>query len=356
MKLFVSKLHYTLKENRTFVQNLVLAVLWVLSLFYGLVVWLRNRLYDFNILKIYKSESFVVSVGNLTTGGVGKTPVVSEIANYYSRKGKKTAILSRGYGGSLDNKKVNLISDGSGPLFSAQESGDEPFWLAENSLSSFVLTSKNRVLAAKDAKNIYGAEVLVLDDGFQHRKLARNINCMLVDAKNRFGNEHILPAGPLRERFNEVRRADKIIVVNKSVDDKEALKYCDTLKERFDKPVFLCKMVPEVVYSISDKSLLPQFSRIIAFSAIGQPKDFYAFLQKEYKLTAVVDFEDHHDYTESDIERLIRIARKERISNLVTTEKDAVKIKSLVDVSSLPVTFFALKLRAVMDLEEILND
>ncbi|MBR6162868.1 tetraacyldisaccharide 4'-kinase [bacterium] len=355
MKLFISKLHYTLKKDRNIAQNLVLACLLALSVFYRLVVWLRNRLYDFKILRSYKSEALVVSVGNLTTGGVGKTPVVSEIANYYSRKGKKTAILSRGYGGSLDNKLVNLISDGSGPLVSAQESGDEPFWLAENSLSSFVLTSRNRILAAKDAKNLYGAEVLVLDDGFQYRKLSRNLNCILVDAKNKFGNEHLLPAGPLREGFNEVRRADRIIVVNKSSDDKEALKYCDELKTRFKKPVYLCKMMPEVVYNLTDKNILQKGSRIIAFSAIGQPKDFYSFLQKDYKLTAVVDFEDHHDYTLSDIERLVRIARKEKISNLVTTEKDAVKIASLVDFSSVPVSFYALKLRAVLDLEDILN-
>jgi len=355
MKLFISKLHYTKKQNRNIAQNFVLCFLSVLSIFYGAAVWFRNRLYDFKILRSYKSDALVVSIGNLTTGGVGKTPVVSEIANYYSRMGKKTAILSRGYGGSLDNKTPNLVSDGKGPLFSAQEAGDEPYWLSENSLSSLVITCSNRVLAAKEAKNKYGAEVLVLDDGFQHRKLSRNINCMLVDAKNRFGNEHILPAGPLREGFGEVKRADKIIVVNKSTDDKEPLKYCDELKERFKKPVYLCKMMPEVVYNLSNKSILPNGSRIIAFSAIGQPKEFYSFLQKDYKLSAVVDFEDHHDYGNSDIERLIRIAKKEKIAHLVTTEKDAVKISSLVDVNTLPVNLYALKLRAVLDLEEILN-
>lgn len=353
MKLFISKLHY--KTQRNIFENIILLLLKFVSLFYGICVFVRNKLYDFKILKSYTPKAITVSVGNLTTGGVGKTPVVSEIANYYSKNNKKTAILSRGYGGQLDNKKPNIISKGEGPLYSAKEAGDEPFWLSENSLSSLVITCSNRVLAAKTAVEEFGAEVLVLDDGYQHRKLNRNINCMLVDAKNKFGNGCILPAGPLREGFQGVKRADKIIVVNKSFDDKEALKYCDELKDRFKKPVYLCKIIPEVVYNIVNKSILEKNSKIIAFSAIGQPKEFYAFLQKDYKLSAVIDFEDHYSYEESDIERLVKIARREKIANLVTTEKDAVKIAAAVDVKNLPIGIYALKLRAVLDLEDILN-
>lgn len=353
MKLFISKLHYT--QERNLLQNIVLIFLSIISFFYFIAIWLRNRLYDLKILRTYSANALVVSVGNLTTGGVGKTPVVSEIANYYSRKGQKTAILSRGYGGELNNKTPNIISEGNGPKFSAKEAGDEPYWLSENSLSSVVITCRNRILAAKTAIKDYGAQVLILDDGFQHRKLGRNINCMLVDAKNKFGNGHLLPAGPLRENFGEVKRADKIIVVNKSFDDKDALKYCDELKEHFKKPVYLCKMVPEVVYNLADKSILPINSRVIAFSAIGQPKEFYAFLHKDYKLTAVIDFEDHYSYEMSDIERLIRIAKREKITQLITTEKDAVKINAIVDIKTLPVSLYALKLRAVLDLEDILN-
>ena len=353
MKLFISKLHY--KTQRNIFENIFLLLLKFVSLFYGAVVVLRNKLYDFGILKSYTPKAITVSVGNLTTGGVGKTPVVSEIANYYSRKNKKTAILSRGYGGKLNNKKPNIISKGEGPLYSAKEAGDEPFWLSENSLSSMVITCSSRVLAAKTAIEEFGAEVIILDDGYQHRKIKRNINFMLVDAKNKFGNSCLLPAGPLREGFQGVKRADKIIVVNKSFDDKEALKYCDELKERFKKPVYLCKVIPEVVYNVADKSLLGKDSRIIAFSAIGQPKEFYAFLQKDYKLSAVIDFEDHYSYEEADIERLIKIAKREKIANLVTTEKDAVKIASVIEVKNLPINLYALKLRAVLDLEDILN-
>ena len=354
MKLFISKLHY--KNERNVLENSVLIILRFVSLFYGAIVCLRNKLYDFKILKGYKSQALTVSVGNLTTGGVGKTPVVSEIANYYSRKGKKTAILSRGYGGKLDNKTPNIISEGNGPLFSAKEAGDEPYWLSENSLCSVVITCAKRILGAKTAVEKFASEVLIIDDGFQHRKLVRDLNLMLVDAKNKFGNGFLLPAGPLRESFNGVKRADKIIVVNKSFDDKDALKYCDELKNKFNKPVYLCKMVPEVVYNLANKSLLPKGSRVVAFSAIGQPKEFYAFLQKDYKLSAIVDFEDHYSYEEADIERLIRIAKREGITNIVTTEKDAVKIASIVDINNLPIGLYALKLRAVLDLEDILND
>ena len=138
-------------------------------MFYGIGSALKNKLYDKNIIKPKKVNSFVISIGNITTGGVGKTPVVSEIAKYFIAKGYKTAIISRGYGGKLSNKNINVISDGEKIYYNARLAGDEPFWLAENTKGAVVITSKNRYKAAKYAIEKFGVTKIILDDGFKHR-------------------------------------------------------------------------------------------------------------------------------------------------------------------------------------------
>ena len=142
----ITKIHYTRNPN-----GILFEILKFCSLFYGIGSSLKNFLYDKKILKPKKVNAFVISVGNMTTGGVGKTPVVSEIAKYFVKHGKKIAIVSRGYGGKLNNKNVNMISDGKTIYFDAQDCGDEPFWLAINTPGAYIFTCKNRFLASKNA-------------------------------------------------------------------------------------------------------------------------------------------------------------------------------------------------------------
>ncbi|MDD3236516.1 MAG: tetraacyldisaccharide 4'-kinase [Candidatus Gastranaerophilales bacterium] len=356
MKLFLSKLHYKNINELDFFEAMVLKVLFGFSVFYKLVVQFRNYLYDENLIKSYCPHALTISVGNLTTGGVGKTPVVAEIANTFSQKGKIVSILSRGYGAALDNKEPNIISDGKNIFYSSEKGGDEPVFLAENCPNVSVVTCASRVKAAKIAEKNFNADVLLLDDAFQHRKLGRHINLALVDNKNRFGNELLLPSGPLREPLENIKRADKIILVNKSSDDENALRYCEELENRFHKKVFLCKMVPDKTYNILTNKELEKDSRVLAFSAIGQPSEFYEFVKKDYNLAVTVDFEDHHFYDESNIKELFEIASKESITKLVTTEKDAVKIKKILSKYKTEIEIYALKLKAFLDVEEICRD
>ncbi len=351
MKLFISKLHY--KKDLNFIEKVIIFLLRIPGIIYAIAVNVRNKLYDKKILPSYSSKSFVISIGNVTTGGVGKTPFTLEVAKYYLSLNKKVAILSRGYGAKLSNKTPRLISDGSGSLYCAQDVGDEPVWLSDNCKGAYVVTCSNRILAEKFIQEKYSPDIIVLDDGFQHRKMKRDLDIVLIDAKNKFGNGLLLPAGPLRERISNITRSDKVVVVNKSCDSKNALKYCDFLKKRFKKDIFLCNIVPDYSYNIITGEKLEKDSKIMAFSAIGQSQGFYDFLKNDYRLIAVLEFEDHHSYEMEDISKIIHFAQEENIDCVVTTEKDAVKIESLIKDIELPVKFFALKLKAYIDIREV---
>ncbi len=351
MKLFISKLHYN--KNLTIFENIILTLLKIVSIPYLFIVNIRNKMYDKRLLPMYTSKSFVISVGNITTGGVGKTPFTLEVAKYYLSLNKKVAILSRGYGAKLSNKEPRLISDGSGALYSASDGGDEPVWLSNNCKGAYVVTCANRVKAEKFIKEKYNPDIIILDDGFQHRKIKRDLDIVLVDSVNKFGNYCMLPAGPLREPISSVQRANKVVVVNKSFDSKNALKYCDFLKKRIKKDIFLCNIVPDYVYNIITGEKLEKDTKIMAFSAIGQPQGFYDFVKSDYNLIAVLEFEDHHNYEADDISKIIHYAQEENVDCIVTTEKDAVKLADIIKDIELPVKFYALKLKAYIDIKEI---
>jgi tetraacyldisaccharide 4'-kinase len=351
MKLFITKLHY--KKNLNFLDKVIITSLRVIGLPYTIISNVRNKLYDKKILPTHTSKSFVVSVGNLTTGGVGKTPFTLEVANHFLSLNKKVVIISRGYGAKISNKRTNLISEGNGSLYNASVAGDEPVWLSNNSQGACIVTCANRAKAEKFVQEKFNPDVIILDDAFQHRQMNRDLDIVLIDAKNKFGNNLLLPAGPLREDLSNIKRADKLVIVNKSFESKEALKYCDYVKKRFGKDTYLCKIVPDHIYNILNGEELTKTTRIMAFSAIGQPTEFYNFLKNDYKLVVVLEFEDHHSYEADDVSKIIQYAQEENISHIVTTEKDAIKLIDIIKDVELPVSIYALKLKAFVDIKEI---
>lgn len=334
LKTEITKIHYN-KDAK----GLLLKLLEFGAIFYGIGSGLKNLLYDKNILKPKKVDAFVISVGNITTGGVGKTPVVSEIAKYFVAQGKKVAIVSRGYGGKLSNKNVNVISDGEKVFYNAQLAGDEPFWLATNSKGAIVITTKNRFEGAKYAVEKFGVTKIILDDGFQHRKLHRDLDIVLMDSKMGFGNEKLLPAGPLREGLEAFSRIDKLVVVSKNVDHSRAEKLAKIMAKKMKVEAFVCKTEPDYVYNIKTGEKLAQGTEATALCAIGQPQQFYAFLGG-YKIKQTIDFDDHHSYVEEELPEGL----------IITTEKDAVKMQkfSRDDI-------FALKLKTVIDVENLIK-
>ena len=336
LKTKITKLHYT-KEPKGLLFNL----LKFCSIFYGVGSGFKNFLYDKNIIKPHKVDAFVISIGNFTTGGVGKTPVVAEIAKYFVNNGEKVAIISRGYGGKLNNKNVHVISDGINLYYKADMAGDEPYWLAVNLNMCAVLTCSNRVKAAEYAIKELGITTIILDDGFQHRKIARDLDIVLVDSEKMFGNENLLPAGPLREGMEGFKRIDKLVIVSKNVDHTRAEKITKIMQKKQNINATVCKIEPDYCYNIISGEHLDKGAEVTAISAIGQPEQFYKFLEKDYKVKEKLTFDDHHQYTSEDI---INIQGK-----IVTTEKDAVKL-SLLGRDDI----FALKLKTSVDLTNLL--
>ena len=337
LKTNITKLHYT-KEPK----GLFFSLLKFCSIFYGIGSGFKNLLYDKNIIKPKKVDAFVISVGNFTTGGVGKTPVVAEIAKYFVEKGERVAIISRGYGGKLNNKEVHVISDGINLYYKADMAGDEPYWLAVNLNMCAVLTCSNRYKAAEYAIKELGVTKIILDDGFQHRKMARDVDIVLVDSEKMFGNENLLPAGPLREGMEGFKRVSELIIVSKNVDHTRAEKIAKIMQKKQGIKTTVCKIEPDYAYNIISGEHLQNGAEIIALSAIGQPEQFYKFLEKDYNIKEKITFDDHHQYTENDIANIA--------GTIVTTEKDAVKL-ALLNKNNI----YALKLKTVLNVESLVN-
>ena len=356
MKNFFTKLHYNQKQ--TFQEKAITTGLFPVSLVYSLTVEIRNFLYKTNILKTYQPEVLTISVGNLTTGGTGKTPITAKITNHLTNKGYKVAILSRGYGSKLNSKEINIISDGEKIYYDAKIGGDEPVWLAQNCPKTIVLTSSNRVQIAKYAQKL-NCNVLILDDGFQHQKLGRDINIAVVDIEKQFGNKKVLPAGPLRESIKNIKRANKIIVVNKNLEqpNEEKLKSFYSYLQKLNKnaSISLCNTKIDGIYEINSQEPLTNLCEktILAFSAIGQPEQFYNLLkQSGANIIKSISFADHHSYSQKDIDELLETAKDIGADTLITTEKDAVKIKTFLQIAQKAI--YALKLGIDWDAETIL--
>lgn len=336
LKTEITKIHYNKEANGVLVKLLDFA-----SLFYGAGSRFKNFLYDKNILKPHHVKAFVISVGNLTTGGVGKTPVVAEFAKYLINRGDKPAIISRGYGGKLSNKQLNLISDGEKTYYNAKLAGDEPYWLSENVKGAVVVTSKNRFKAAQYAIEKFGVNYIILDDGFQHRKLYRDLDIVLMDSEKGFGREKLLPAGPLREGTEAFSRVDKLVIVSKNTDHTRAEKLAKIMAKKLKLPTAVCRTEPDYAYNIKTSERLPAGSDITAVSAIGQPEQFFAFL-KDYNIKDKITFDDHHSYSKSELSGIE--------GKIVTTEKDAVKMLNF-DMDNI----YALKLKTELNVGELLN-
>ncbi|MBU1932476.1 MAG: tetraacyldisaccharide 4'-kinase [Candidatus Omnitrophica bacterium] len=280
------------------------------SLVYFLVTSIRNILYDIKVLKIFKVNATVISVGNITWGGTGKTPAVLFLIKYFSGQNKRVAALIRGYG------------------------QDEPGLLSGSAPDVPVIIGKDRVKTAREAVKKCSADIILLDDGFQHRRLKRDLDIVCIDATNPFGNSFLIPAGSLREGLIGLKRADIFLITR--VDLAGDLKALESRLKKIAPEALIVKSIhrPENFYKISDSQTVTVSAlnnkKIALISGIGNPVSFEkTILGIGLRFEKHFIFRDHHWYTSKDLRRIDSYCLENKIDIIVTTEKDAVKLKAV---------------------------
>ena len=316
-----------------------------LSALYSAVTRTRLSLYERGTFRTTKLAQPVISVGNMTAGGTGKTPLVEFVSKTVANSGKKVCILTRGYGRQNPERQV-VVSDGQTILANPGEAGDEPYLLANNLLGlAAVISSADRISAARDAIEVFGAECFVLDDGFQHLRLARDLNIVTVDATNPWGSGQgggqLLPYGRLREPLSGLSRADCVVLTRcDQAGDVDPLR--NQIRDLISgRPLFESTMRPV-------RAPKPN-GPMAAFCAVGNPESFFAQLRNNgYELVVEKAFRDHHVFTQKDVDNLVSTASHSGATNLITTAKDAVKLRGLS--FSLPYSVFEIEI-AIKDEE-----
>lgn len=296
---------------------LIKVFLLVLSVIYGFVV---RILITFYRLKPYRLDCRVISVGNITLGGTGKTMVVEYIARSLKQQGHNVAILSRGYKRKLP---------------SCDHMGDEPYMLSKKLAGIAIIVDADRIKAAKKAITEHKADTVILDDGFQQWKIKKDLEIVAIDATNPFGNEHLLPRGILREPLSSLKRAD-IFILTKTNLNPDIADIKDILAQINPRAqVFEATHQPAGLYEINNPGELIYDNRlqgknVTLFCGIGDPDSFENLvLSLGINIALIFKFEDHHDYTRADLEKVLQDSKAKNIDTVITTEKDAVRLMGL---------------------------
>ena len=337
-------------RRRRWFDRVMTCILFVGSRFYRAAVQFRHWLYDKRVIRNHALGCLVVSIGNLSCGGTGKTPVVEVFARSLSAKGRKVAILSRGYrrkkrtflekvAHAFNSGEMELppqvVSDGSNLLMDSEHAGDEPYMLASNLPNVAVVVDKDRVKSGIHAIEEFETDVIILDDGFQYLRLKPHINIVLVDSTDPFGNGHVLPRGILREPIKNIRRADYIFLTKSDGSHKNHhLKRFLRRHTRRAEIIECCHKPQHLVKLFSNREReeleFLKGKKVAALSAIARPESFENFLEQlGAELVARDHFADHHRYTAEEITDFLSAAKASGAEMVVTTEKDAVRIPNI---------------------------
>ena len=330
------------KEPHGITVKILISLLHLFAYIYGFLVNLKLAGYRFGIFSKKKLDCYVISLGNITVGGTGKTPTAQRMAKEIRDMGYKVVILNRGYRAKWQGE-VGIVSDGKTLQMDATQAGDEAYMLAKHLPNVPVLIGPERAKTGQYAIDHFGAEVAILDDGFQHWQLERDLDVVLIDAVNVFGNGHILPRGTLREPISHLQRADVFLLTKVDQAAKGSIEYiCNTI-DKYSKDAVVvesihqpqsCVELTEWGHNIASQGM-PISSikgkRIVAVSAIGNPASFEQTLcDAGAELIESLRFPDHHEYSEEEMLDAIEQALAQDAEAIVTTEKDAVKIPQSV--------------------------
>lgn len=328
--------------------SILRAFLFGLSQIYKQIVQLRLTLYRKRILRERQLGCLVISIGNLTVGGTGKTPVVEKFARALQAGGRRVAILSRGYKSKKppllrrliqkfkpQEYKPRIVSDGRAILLDSRMAGDEPYMLAVNLKDVIVLVDKDRVRSGLYAVEKLGCDTLLLDDGMQYLRLKHRLDVVLVDRQAPFGNEFLLPRGTLREPPKNLRRASYIFVT-KSLPESDTELIKRIRKYNRTAEIIECAHRPQYLENVHTGERLPldylKGRYVGALSAIAAPQSFEEALRKlgaEIELTRY--FADHHRFSDKEVLNFIRRCVQRDVDAIITTEKDSVRLPRLHD-------------------------
>ena len=320
----------------------LLAVLYGLSCVFRFVVATRYWFYDLGVLRRFPLGCQVISIGNVTAGGTGKTPVTEKFARELTAAGRKVAILSRGYRRKeapwwqrtftqvIDPPLV--VSDGCHVLLDAATGGDEPYMLASNLPGVCVLVDRNRVKAGRWAIRRFGCDTLILDDGFQYQRLKHSLEVVLVDKTNPFGNGHMLPRGVLREPAKHISRADVIFLTKSDGNTAEVIGKIREFNSKAE--IIECRHAPRMLKDVWSREELPlewlKGKTLTTLSGIAVPQGFEDSLRKlGAKVIWCERYADHHRYDSSEIIHALNKTADLGADALITTEKDAVRFPRL---------------------------
>lgn len=306
------------RSPETVGRKVLLVPLWLVSCLFRLGVALRNFLYDTGLLAATRVEGVkVISVGNLNVGGTGKTPAVIWLAKRAQQLGRRVAILSRGTG--RQGRRIRILEPSTKAR--VEEVGDEPALMAKKCPEVPVLVGQDRVVLCQLAKRRWNVDLVLLDDGMQHRRLARDEELVVLDAQNPFGNGHLLPRGPLREPPTSLRRATLLWLRNKGPQGSTS-----------PRPTVSARYQATRIVDAQGREVAPPRrtgAPVVAFCGIARPSAFFDSLEAlGLELVKRRVFSDHHRYTRTELQALEALAHLHQ-AVLLTTEKDFVKLESL---------------------------
>ncbi len=330
------------------------------AVLYGAGIAVRNRLFDIGAFESYKAAVPVVSIGNITMGGTGKTPLVDYVVKYYTERGLKPAILSRGYKRSTTG--VQMVSDGRKILLEGLEAGDECAMLAQNNPGTIVVVAEKRKEGAGFIAEYFAGElpdVIVLDDGFQHRQLHRDLDIVVINSNTPLFNDRLIPAGRLREPLKNFDRAD-LLVLSKITDPEKAMRFQENLRST-GKPLVQTTLRSGNPLQFTGPAR-EQPEKVIALAGIGQPQSFLESLHSAgiaVEFTAF--FSDHADFPRNRVKSLVEKALENNLS-IIATEKDYYRLRSnlplLEMLSRVPCFYLPIEIEVIEGkelLEEMLD-
>ena len=343
MNILRRKIERVMVSDKLFSRLSPVSVLTTLSMIYGAAVKLRAGAYRSGRLISRKLPCKVISIGNITTGGTGKTPMTLYLAERLHRLGWRTAVVSRGYKGGAEDTG-GIVSDGRKIFMTPAAAGDEPYLLASRLLSAAVpvVVGRKRYDAGMLAVKHFKPDVIILDDAFQHLQLSRDIDLVLLDRRRPLGNTHLLPRGTLREPVSALSRGD-IFILTRAAPGPNRID-CGNLPDGFlrGRPLYCSVHVPELVSWIKAGRGMAALEterleagdtkrltgrRVFAFAGIADNSDFKKTIQDlNCDLRGFMGFADHHHYTDRDVAALLQAARQSGAEIMCTTEKDAVRM------------------------------